>query len=199
LIGLMPAEPEIMGLVALMLFHDSRRHARTGTDGRLITLAEQDRSAWDPLAIAEGNDLLARAARHRNVGAYQLQAAIAAVHANATTPDAVDWRALVDLYGGLAAVAPSPVVGLNRAVAIGFADGPAAGLAALDALRSDELAAYHLYHVARADALRRLGRTADAKAAYSSALALARNPHEQAFLREKIAQLGVDPTVRRSS
>ena len=199
LIGLLPAEPEIMGLVALMLFHDSRRHARTDRDGRLITLAEQDRTTWDRLAIGEANNLLARAARHHHVGAYQLQAAIAAVHANAPTPDDVDWRALVDLYGGLATLAPSPVVGLNRAVAVGFADGPSAGLAALDALRSDELAAYHLFHVARADALRRLGRTDDAKSAYHAALSLARNPHEQAFLRERIDQLGVDSDERRSS
>jgi RNA polymerase sigma-70 factor (ECF subfamily) len=190
LMQLMPAEPEVLGLVALMLFHDSRRAARTDPDGRLVTLAEQDRSRWDRAAIAEGNGLLAAAARHHSVGAYQLQAAIAAVHANAENPADVDWPMLVGLYGGLLSLAPSPVVALNRAVAVGFAEGPAAGLAALDALPAGELADYHLYHVARADALRRLERPAEARRAYATAYGLTRNPHEQAFLRAKIDELG---------
>jgi len=200
LLQLMPSEPEIMGLVALMLFHDSRRAARVDRDGRLVTLAEQDRTLWDRAAIAEANALLAAAARHHAVGAYQLQAAIAAVHAGATSADAVDWRALVDLYGGLLQLAPSPVVALNRAVAVGFADGPVAGLAALDALPAGELAEYHLFHVARADALRRLERVSEARSAYATAYGLTRNPHEQAFLRAKIEDLGgVDSGDRRSS
>lgn len=199
LMQLMPAEPEILGLLALMLFNDSRRAARLDREERLVTLAEQDRSLWDRNAIAEANALLGAAARHHVIGAYQLQAAIAAVHANAATPDDIDWRALVDLYGGLVRLAPSPVVALNRAVAVGFAEGPQAGLAALDALQSEELAEYHLYHVARADALRRLERTSEARLAYAHALRLARNPHEQAFLRAKLAELDVDPDVRGSS
>jgi RNA polymerase sigma-70 factor (ECF subfamily) len=134
------------------------------------------------------------------VGAYQLQAAIAAVHANAEGADDVDWQLLVQLYGGLLALAPSPVVALNRAVAVGFADGPAAGLEALDALPGSELAEYHLYHVARADALRRLERAGEARLAYATAYRLARNPHEQAFLRAKIDELGgVDSGEARSS
>ena len=192
LLQLMPAEPEILGLVALMLYHDSRRAARLDGAGRLVTLAEQDRSLWDRAAIAEANALLAQAARHHVVGAYQLQAAIAAVHAGAPSAEDVDWRSLVDLYGGLLRLAPSPVVALNRAVAIGFADGAAAGLAALDALPAGDLADYHLFHVARADALRRLGRITEARMAYATAHGLTRNPHEQAFLLAKIDELAVD-------
>jgi RNA polymerase sigma-70 factor, ECF subfamily len=192
LLQLMPAEPEILGLVALMLYHDSRRAARLDGDSRLVTLAEQDRTLWDRAAIAEANALLAKAARHHVVGAYQLQAAIAAVHAGAPSAEDVDWRALVDLYGGLLRLAPSPVVALNRAVAVGFADGAAAGLAELDALPAADLAEYHLFHVARADALRRLGRVTDARMAYATAHGLTRNPHEQAFLLAKIDELAVD-------
>jgi RNA polymerase sigma-70 factor (ECF subfamily) len=186
---LMPAEPEVLGLLALMLFHDARRHARTGTGGRLIVLAEQDRSTWDHAAIDEANRVLQRAARHRAIGPYQLQAAIAGVHANAPSATGVDWNALVDLYGALARIAPSPVVFLNRAVAIGFARGPAAGLAEIEAIRSPELADYHPFHVARADALQRLERIDEARAAYETAVMLARNIHEIEFLREKISGL----------
>jgi RNA polymerase sigma-70 factor (ECF subfamily) len=188
LASLMPQEPEVMGLLALMLYHDSRRDARVAPDGSLITLAQQDRTAWDRAKIAEANDLLARAARHRAPGPYQMQAAIANVHASAASPDAVDWPAIAELYGHLERMTPSPVVALNRAVAIGFASGAQAGLVALDALPHDALAGYHLYHVARADALSRLGRTDEARDAYGAALARTQNAAEQAYLRSKVRQ-----------
>ena len=186
---LMPQEPEVMALLALLLYHDSRRPARTDAAGDIVTLAAQDRSLWNHAAIAEANRHLAAAARHRNVGPYQLEAAIAAVHAHAPSPERVDWPAIVSLYDQLYAIAPSPVVALNRAVAISYAQGPQAGSTALDALPVAELEPYHLYHVARADTLRRLGDTAGARAAYERALARAQQSSEQAFLRRTIAEL----------
>ncbi len=190
LASLMPQEPEVMGLLALMLFQDSRRDARVAPDGSLVTLADQDRSAWNHTAITEANDVLARAARHHAPGSYQLQAAIAGVHASAGTAGDVDWAAIVELYEHLERLTPSVIVSLNRAVAVGFARGPAAGLAAIDALSADVLAAYHLYHVARGDALERLGRMGDARTAYEAALARTQNATERAYLRAKADSLG---------
>jgi RNA polymerase sigma-70 factor, ECF subfamily len=187
---LMPQEAEVMGLLALLLYHDSRRPARTNAAGEIVTLAAQDRALWDRDAIAEANRLLAAAARHRTIGPYQLEAAIAAVHAHAPAADRVDWLAIVTLYDALIAIAPSPVAGLNRAVAVAYAHGPEAGSAALDVLPLEELDTYHLYHVARADALRRLGDTAAARAAYRLALNHAQHPSERAFLQRTIDELG---------
>ena len=185
---LMPQEPEVMGLLALLLYHDSRRGARTDAGGAIVTLAAQDRALWDRAEIAEANHLLAAAARHRSVGPYQLEAAIAGVHAHAPSPDSVDWPAIVTLYDRLCALAPSPVAALNRAVAIAYAHGPQAGAAALDALPVAELETYHLYHVARADTLKRLGDTHGARAAYERALEYAQHPSEQTFLRGLLHQ-----------
>ena len=186
LASLMPQEPEVMGLLALMLYHDSRREARVGPDGSLVTLADQDRTAWDRAKIAEADDWLARATRHGAPGPYQLQAAIAYAHASAPAASEVDWHGIAELYGHLERMTPSPIVALNRAVAIGFADGPAAGLAALDALPREALGEYHHYHVARADALTRLGRDAAAREAYRSALKYTQNIAEQAYLQSKL-------------
>ncbi len=186
---LMPQEPEVMGLLALLLYHDSRRGARTDGSGALVTLATQDRTLWDCDAIAEANGLLAAAARHRSVGPYQLEAAIAAAHAHAPSAERVDWTAIVSLYDQLCAIAPSPVAALNRAVAIAYAQGPQAGAAALDALPTEELDTYHLYHVARADTLRRLGNIPEARSAYERALTQTQHPSEQAFLRRTISEL----------
>ncbi len=190
LVDLMPDEPEAIGLLALQLLHDSRRETRTGTDGVLLLLSEQDRSAWDRAAIDEGHELLARALRYQRPGPYQVQAAIAALHSEASTFAATDWPQIAALYGTLAAMAPSPVVDLNRAVAIAMADGPAAGLALLDDLRTnDTLAHSHLFHAARADLLRRLARTGEARAAYECALARTRTAPERAFLERRLAEL----------
>lgn len=182
LASLMPQEPELMGLLALMLYHDSRREARTAPDGSLITLRDQDRSRWNAAEIKEAEHFLSRATRHRVPGQYQLQAAIAHAHASAPNAETVDWTGIAELYAHLEGIAPSPVVALNRAVAIGFAHGTAAGLAALDALPSQDLDDYHFYHVARADALQRLGRIAEAREAYAAALARTRNAAERAHL-----------------
>ncbi len=186
LCSLMPDEPEVSGLLALMLYTDSRRDARVGDDGSLVTLAEQDRSRWNRAQIAEADALLARASAHGTPGPYQLQAAIACAHASAPSGGEVDWRAIAELYAHLERFTPSPVVALNRAVAIGLADGPAAGLAALDMLPAAELGEYHLYHVARADALARLGRADEARAAYEAAIARTQNDAERAHLRTKL-------------
>lgn len=191
--SLMPQEPEVMGLLALLLYHDSRRPARTDSDGNIVTLAMQNRTLWNHGAIAEANRLLAAAARHHSVGPYQLEAAIAGVHAHAPSPDVVDWTAIVALYDRLCALAPSPVAALNRAVAISYACGPEAGAAALDALPQDELQNYHLFHVARADALRRLGDADGARAAYERGLEHAQHPSERVFLQRTIAELGAGP------
>jgi RNA polymerase sigma-70 factor (ECF subfamily) len=190
LVAALPDEPELLGLLALMLFHHSRRGARTDARGRMLTLREQDRAAWDRASIGEANALLSRAAAQRRAGVYQLQAAIAALHANAPAPEDVDWLGIAALYGRLAELAPSPVVALNRAVAIAQADGPAAGLAAIEAAGAAELDGYHLYHAARADLLAQLGRRDEARAAYATAAGLARNEREAEFLHERAVSLG---------
>ncbi len=187
LAGLMPDEPEILGLQALMLLQDSRRDARTDADGRLVLLADQDRGRWDRTAIGAAVALLDRAVELGPPGPYVLQAAIAAEHAHAPAAADTDWRRIAGLYARLGAVAPSPVVELNRAVAVAMADGPAAGLALVDALSG--LDGYHLLHATRADLLRRLGRDADALAAYGRALELVSNPVERAFLEGRVAEL----------
>jgi RNA polymerase sigma-70 factor (ECF subfamily) len=184
---LMPDEAEALGLLALMLLHDSRRGARTGPDGEMVLLPEQDRSRWDAARIAEGRRVQERALSLRRPGPYQLQAAIAAVHADATRADDTDWRAIADLYAELARVAPSPVVELNRAAAVGMADGPQRGLALLEPLES--LDDYHLLHATRGDLLRRLGRLDEAASAYQRALATVTNRAERQFLERRAAEL----------
>jgi RNA polymerase sigma-70 factor (ECF subfamily) len=185
---LMPDEPEALALLALMRLHDSRRVARIGADGRLVLLADQDRSAWDGEAIAEGLALTGRALRAGRPGRYALQAAIAAEHARAKTAADTDWAAIVRAYDGLAAIDPSPVIALNRAVAVAMASGPEAGLALADE-QAEALGSYHLLHATRADLLRRLGRVSEARAAYERALELAAVPAERAFLRERLSEL----------
>jgi RNA polymerase sigma-70 factor (ECF subfamily) len=190
LIELLP-EPEAMGLLALMLLQESRRAARTSRDGDLVLLDEQDRSLWNRAQIAEGSALVERALSSRRFGPYTLQAAIAAVHAEAPGAAATDWAQIVGLYDVLARVDPSPVVALNRAVAIAMRDGPLAGLALIDAiLARGDLADYHLAHSARADMCRRLGRTAEARASYQQALALTRQEPERRFLERRLRELG---------
>jgi RNA polymerase sigma-70 factor, ECF subfamily len=180
---LMPDEPEAVGLLALMLLQDSRRPARTDGDGELVTLEEQDRGRWDHAEITEGQHVLHRALQGCRPGPYQLQAAIAACHARAGQAADTDWDLIARVYGQLARIAPSPVVELNRAVAVGMAQGPQAGLALLDSLaRSGTLAGYHLLPAARADLLRRLGRRTEAAAAYGEALALAGTDAERRYL-----------------
>src|SRR5262245_57242952 len=188
---LAPGEPEVEGLLALMLLQDSRRAARTAPDGDLVLLEDQDRSLWDPDSIRAGLELVERALRRGAPGAYQVQAAIAAVHARARTAAATDWAEILQLYEVLLALAPSPVAALNRAVALALTQGPAAGLAAVDELaRSGELARYPYLHSTRADFLRRLGRTAEARIAYERALTLTENERERAFLGARLAALG---------
>jgi RNA polymerase sigma-70 factor, ECF subfamily len=191
LAGLLP-EPEVLGLLALMLLQDARRAARTAGGADLVLLGDQDRSRWDQARVAEGAALLGRAASSGRVGPYALQAAIAATHARAATAEATDWDRIVGLYDRLASVDPSPVVELNRAAAIAMRDGPASGLALVDALLDGgQLGAYHLAHATRADLLRRLGRTADARAAYERALALTRHEPERRFLRQRLEELAL--------
>jgi RNA polymerase sigma-70 factor, ECF subfamily len=183
-------EPEVIGLLALMLLQESRHAARTSPTGELILLENQDRSLWNRGQIAEGVALLEKALKSRRFGAYTLQAAIAAVHAEAESVAATDWRQIVALYGRLARIQPSPVVQLNRAVAIAMCDGPEAGLAQIDAvLEQGELANYYLAHSARADMCRRLGRTTEARSSYEKALALTQQEPERQFLQERIRQL----------
>ncbi len=183
-------EPEVMGLLALMLLQESRRAARTSASGELILLDDQDRALWDREQIAEGVALVERALKSHRFGSYTLQAAIAAVHAEAESPGATDWRQIVAIYNQLVRIQPSPVVYLNRAVAIAMRDGPAVGLAHIDAvLEQGELANYALAHSARADMCRRLGRTAEARAAYEKALALTLQEPERHFLQERIRLL----------
>lgn len=182
-----PAEPENPGLLALMLLHNSRRRARVDAAGRLVTLDEQDRTLWDQSAIGEGLRLVDQALRRGRVGPYQLQAAIAAVHAEAAAAEETDWSQIAALYGLLARIDPSPIVLLNHAVAIGMGDGPERGLALIETLGG--LDHYHLYHAARADLLRRLGATAEAAAAYRRARALTANAVEQAHLERRLAAL----------
>ena len=182
--------PEIIGLLSLMLLQESRHAARTSPTGELILLENQDRSLWNREQIAEGLALLEKALKSHRFGAYTLQAAIAAVHAEAESTAVTDWRQIVALYDRLLRIQPSPVVLLNRAVAIAMCDGPEAGLAQIDAVLEDgELANYYLAHSARADMYRRLGRTAEARSSYEKALALTQQEPERQFLQERIRQL----------
>jgi RNA polymerase sigma factor (sigma-70 family) len=186
---LMPDQPEVLGLLALMELQASRAAARTDADGNLVLLEDQDRLRWDRTRIGRGLALLERAGARGNAGAgpYQLQAAIAACHARAASWEATDWERIVDYYRALTALAPSPVIELNLAVAVGLAEGPAAGLAALDEIDAAALRDYHLLPAARADFLRRLGRFPDAAVEYRRALRLADNPREKAFLAGRLA------------
>ena len=189
LVELLP-EPEAMGLLALMLLHESRRAARTGPTGELILLDDQDRARWSRELIAEGTALVERALASRRIGPYTLQAAISAVHAEAPTAAATDWAQIVGLYEVLLRADPSPVIELNRAVAVAMRDGPAAGLALIDALLGrGALADYHLAHSARAELCRRLGRAADARASYTRALELARQEPQRRFLERRLSEL----------
>ena len=183
-------EPEVIGLLSLMLLQESRRAARTSPTGDLILLENQDRSLWNREQIAEGVALLQKALESRRFGSYTLQAAIAAVHAEAKSVAATDWQQIVTLYTQLARIQPSPIVHLNRAVAIAMRDGPEAGLTHIDAvMEHGELANYYLAHSARADMYRRLGRTAEARSAYEKALALTQQEPERQFLQNRIRQL----------
>ncbi len=189
LLALLP-EPEVQGLLALLLLQDSRRQARATADGDLVPLEEQDRSLWDRDLIAEGCALVEQALRSRRFGAYSLQAAIAAVHAEARSPRETDWPQIVGLYGALLQLEPSPIILLNRAAAVAMRDGPEAGLAIIEALlQQGELSRYHLAHAAKADLLRRLGRFAEAQASYGAALALTQQEPEQRFLRRRLAEV----------
>jgi RNA polymerase sigma-70 factor, ECF subfamily len=189
LVDLLP-EPEAVGLLALMLLHDSRRAARTSPAGDLVLLDDQDRSLWNRAQITEGVALVERALASRRFGPYTLQAAIAAVHAQAPTAVATDWAQIVALYDLLVRADPSPVVELNRAVAVAMRDGPLAGLTLIDAiLARGELGDYHLVHSARADLCRRLGRTVDARAAYQRALGLTRQAPVRRFLERRLDEL----------
>ena len=189
LVALMPDEPEALGLLALLLLTDSRRRARLDAAGDLVPLEEQDRSQWDAASIADGLDLLDAALRRGQPGPYQVQAAIAACHASAHTAAATDWVEIAALYQELARMVPTPVVALNRAVAIGMADGPEAGLRLVDALEdSGVLTGYHLLPATRADFLRRLDRRSEAADAYRDALALAANDAERRFLERRLAE-----------
>ncbi len=191
LAALMPDEPEALGLLALMLLHDARRGARTGDDGELVLLDDQDRSRWDRAAISEGAALVERALRMRAPGPYQLQAAIAALHDQATTPQATDWHQIAGLYGELARRSPSPVVALNHAVAVAMDEGIEAGLALIEEIAgTGVLDEYPYLHAARADLLRRLGRADEARAAYERALGLTANAAERRFLRRRLTEVG---------
>ncbi len=185
---LLPGEPETEGLLALMILTHARRAARTDPGGEIVLLEDQDRARWDHERIDEGLAILDRAAALGAPGPFQVQAAIAAIHDRAPRPEDTDWPQIVSLYGRLVEMQPSPVIELNRGVAVAMADGPAAGLPVIDALRAD-LDSYHLFHAARADLLRRLGRSAEARLAYLRARDLAANPRERAFLERRLADL----------
>jgi RNA polymerase sigma-70 factor, ECF subfamily len=190
LVSLMPDEPEATGLLALMLLHDARRATRVGDSGELITLEHQDRTRWDSVEIAEGRAVLDAALALSRPGPYQIQAAIAACHATAPEAVATDWAQIAALYGELIRYLPSPVVELNRAVAVGMADGPRAGLELVDALdAAGSLAGYHLLPATRADLLRRLDRTEEASAAYRAALDLATSETERRYLARRLAEV----------
>lgn len=192
LVEMLP-QTEAMGLLALMLLHDSRRAARTSAAGDLILLEEQDRSLWNRAQIEEGSALVARALASRRFGPYTLQAAIGAVHCRAARAADTDWNEIVYLYDLLLRTEPTPIVELNRAVAVAMRDGPAAGLGLVDELLArGELAGYRLAHAARADLCRRLGRTAEAREAYARALALTQSEPERQFLQRRLAQLSGD-------
>jgi RNA polymerase sigma-70 factor (ECF subfamily) len=189
LVELLP-EPEAIGLLALMLLHDARRAARTSADGELVLLDAQDRSLWNRAQIAEGSALVERALSSRQAGPYSLQAATAAVHAEAMDATSTDWRQIVGLYDVLLRIEPSPVVELNRAAAVAMSDGPEAGLGLIDTiLNRGDLTDYHLAHSARADLLRRLGRAPDAIASYERALELTAQAPERRFIERRLAEL----------
>ena len=195
LVELLP-EPEAMGLLALMLLHESRRTARSSETGEVILLEDQDRTKWDRALIAEGTRLVERALATRRIGPYAIQAAISAVHAEAPAAAATDWREIVGLYDVLMRIDPSPVIELNRAVAVAMRDGPAAGLTLVEAiLERGDLREYRLAHAARADLCRRLGRMDDALAAYERALALTQQEPERRFLERRIAEVGASRSV----
>jgi len=189
IVELLP-EPEAMGLLALMLLQESRRTARTSLSGELVLLSDQDRSLWNRDQISEGSALVTRSLASQRFGPYTLQAAIAAVHADAVSADATDWDEIAGLYDLLLRVEPTPVVELNRAVAIAMRDGPDEGLALIEAiLARGDLKDYHLAHAARADLCRRLRKTAQARASYKRAIALARQGPERRFLERRLAEL----------
>jgi RNA polymerase sigma-70 factor, ECF subfamily len=191
LAALMPDEPEVLGLLALLLLHHARRDARVGDAGELILLDDQDRSRWDQAMILDGVGVLDRAVRLGRLGPYRVQAAIAALHATAASPEATDWGRILALYDALRRMSPSPVVELNRAVAIAMAHGPEQGLALVEELAAaGVLDSYHLFHATRADLLRRLGRNTEAAAAYRQALELTGNPAERSFLTRRLAEVG---------
>src|SRR6266571_8203393 len=190
LVELLP-EPEVNGLLAPMLLHEARRTARSSPQGEMILLEDQDCSLWNQEQIEEGTELVERAIQSRRFGPYTLQAAIAAVHAEARDARSTDWRQIVGLYDVLLRTDPSPIIELNRAAAVAMSEGPAAGLALIDAiLVRGDLADYHLAHAARADLCRRLGRTADARAAYQRALSLTRQEPERRFLERRLSEIG---------
>ena len=189
LVQLLP-EPEAMGLLALMLIQESRRAARTTPAGELVLLEDQDRSLWDRAMIDEGVRLTTEALKTRFFGPYCIQAAIAAVHAEAPSAKGTDWNEIIGLYDVLARLDPSPIVALNRAVAIAMRDGPPAGLAAVEPLLKP-LSSYHLAHAVHADLCRRAGKKSEARASYQRALALARQEPERRFLERRLAELGV--------
>jgi RNA polymerase sigma-70 factor, ECF subfamily len=187
---LLPKEPENLGLLSLMLLHDSRRNARVNSAGELVTLEEQDRSLWNRDQICEGVRLIEDAMRLHSVGPYQLQAAIAAVHGKAQTPADTDWRQIASLYSELVRLSPTPVVALNHALAAAMSEGFPSGLAMIDDLgASGELDGYYLFHAARADILRRLGRRHEAADAYQRALALATNQVERSYLTRRLREV----------
>ncbi len=189
LCDLMPDESENLGLLSLMLLHDSRRDARVNAQGELVPLEEQDRSAWDRERIGEGLELVEKALRLGRVGPYQLQAAIVAVHAEARTPAETDWRQIAGLYTELLRFVPTPIVALNHAVAVALSNGLETGLQLIDQLgATGELDSYYLYHAARADILRRLGRSAAAIQAYNQALSLTANAVERRYLRRRLSE-----------
>src|SRR4051794_34968630 len=196
---LMPDEPEAVGLLALMLLTEARRPARTGADGSMIRLADQDRTKWDRTLIAEGHALVRACLRRNQPGPFQIQAAIAAVHADAPAAVETDWSQIVALYDQLLALRPNPVVALNRAVAVGELRGPSAGLNALDALEAAALEDYQPYHAARADLLSRAGQPDEAVAAYERAIALSSNAAERRFLEDRRSELGGSQTRPRRS
>jgi len=183
---LIPDEPEVMGLLALMLLLESRRASRTSASGELVPLPDQDRGRWDLALIAEGQGIVRRCLRRNQPGPYQIQAAINAVHSDAPVASATDWRQILQLYDQLVSLAPSPVVALNRAVAMAEVEGPDAALGLLDGL---DLDGYRLFHAIRADLLRRLGRTAEAARAYEAAIARADNATERRFLERRLEGL----------
>ena len=189
---LMPDEPEVWGLLALFLLIESRRAARTGADGSMVLLGDQDRGLWDRPLIEEGQDLVRRCLRRNSPGPYQIQAAINAVHSDAATAADTDWRQILRLYDQLLTLVPTSVVALNRAVALAEVEGPEVALAAVDEL---DLGNFHLFHATRADFLRRLDRAGEARQAYESAVALAVNAAERSFLQQRLAEVGPGSTL----